>query len=167
MARSFWETACQPNLGWFRPHSLSWMVQHSSWQLTDSYWHSKKSILARSAAAARSTKIFLNWTNPYQNPDENVVLSAKWKVHIWDRHRKGSSRLYTGTLKTLHLQRSNLVHCRCHSQPQATKLWRHVLHCILTTLQKTQISFWSFIIGFPRSRHTSESSHTHPKGHKP
>ncbi len=25
MARSFWETACQPNPGRFRPHSLPWM----------------------------------------------------------------------------------------------------------------------------------------------
>ncbi len=27
------------------------------------------------------------------------MLSAKWKVHIWNRLRKCSSRLYTGTLK--------------------------------------------------------------------
>jgi hypothetical protein len=26
MARSFWETACQPNPGRFRPHSLPWMA---------------------------------------------------------------------------------------------------------------------------------------------
>ncbi len=27
MARSFWETACQPNPGRFRPHSLPWMAR--------------------------------------------------------------------------------------------------------------------------------------------
>ncbi len=47
--------------------------------------------------------------NPYQNPDEldDVAWSAKWKVHIWDWHSQ-ASRLYTGTLKTPPLQRSNL-----------------------------------------------------------
>ncbi len=32
MARSFWETACQPNPGWFSPHSLPWMWQGSRCQ---------------------------------------------------------------------------------------------------------------------------------------
>ncbi len=38
--------------------------------------------------------------NQYQNPDENVVLSAKWNVHIWTWLRCCASRYYTGTLKT-------------------------------------------------------------------
>ncbi len=37
---------------------------------------------------------------PFPKPIENVALSAKWNVHIWNRLRKCSSRLYTGTLKT-------------------------------------------------------------------
>ncbi len=54
------------------------------------------------------TQYILVHTIPYQNPNENVAWSAKWKVHIWNWHRKGSSRLYTGTLKTPSLQHSNL-----------------------------------------------------------
>ncbi len=60
--------------------------------------------------------------NPYQNPNQNVAWSAKWKFHIWYWRRKGSSRLYTGTLKTQRLQRSNLALCRCHSQPLVSEL---------------------------------------------
>ncbi len=45
--------------------------------------------------------------NPFPKPIENVALSAKWNVHIWNRLWKCSSRLYTGTLKTPGLQRSN------------------------------------------------------------
>ncbi len=34
MACSFWETACQPNSGLFRPHLLPWMVYiYSIWPL--------------------------------------------------------------------------------------------------------------------------------------
>ncbi len=44
---------------------------------------------------------------PVPKPIENVALSAKWNVHIWNRLRKCSSRLYTRTLKTPRLQRSN------------------------------------------------------------
>ncbi len=45
--------------------------------------------------------------DPFQKPIENDALSAKWSVHIWNRLWKCSSRLYTGTLKTPLLQRSN------------------------------------------------------------
>jgi hypothetical protein len=45
MARSFWETACQPNPGRFRPHSLPWMIITPAFLLffiqyakTDTYW---------------------------------------------------------------------------------------------------------------------------------
>ncbi len=27
---------------------------------------------------------YWSWFNPYQNPDENVALSAKWNIHIWN-----------------------------------------------------------------------------------
>ncbi len=37
------------------------------------------------------------WTcNPFQKPIENVALSAKWNVHIWNRLWNCSGRLYTG-----------------------------------------------------------------------
>ncbi len=47
-------------------------------------------------------------SNPYQKADENVALSAKWKVHIWNRLRECTGRLYIGTLKRYPHQRSNL-----------------------------------------------------------
>ncbi len=37
--------------------------------------------------------------NLFPKPIEKDALSAKWKVHIWNRLWKCSSRLYTGTLK--------------------------------------------------------------------
>ncbi len=45
--------------------------------------------------------------HPCPKPDENDALSAKWNVQIWTRLRDCSSRLYTGTLKSGCLQRSN------------------------------------------------------------
>ncbi len=54
---------------------------------------------------------YIHWhghgINPYQNPNEIVAWSAEWKVHIWNWLRECHSRLYTGTLKTPGLQRSN------------------------------------------------------------
>ncbi len=46
-------------------------------------------------------------TNPFPKPIENVALSAKWNVQIWNRLRDCYSRLYTGTLKSGCLQSSN------------------------------------------------------------
>ncbi len=46
-------------------------------------------------------------SNPFPKPIENVVFSAKWNVHIWNRLRKCFSWLYTGTLKRYPLQSSN------------------------------------------------------------
>ncbi len=37
MARSFWETVCQPNPGWFRQHLLPWMIQVMSTSLSGSF----------------------------------------------------------------------------------------------------------------------------------
>ncbi len=51
-----------------------------------------------------STQVF---DNPFQKPIENVVFSAKWNVHIWNRLRECYSSLYTGMLKTPGPQRSN------------------------------------------------------------
>ncbi len=50
--------------------------------------------------------------NPFPKPIENVVLGAKWNVHIWNRLRDRYSRLYTGTLKSGCLQRSNIRELR-------------------------------------------------------
>ncbi len=76
--------------GW-HPETEPIVLEHRLWERDGTYRY----ILVRTGTD--------KWpNNPLQKPIENVALSAKWNVHIWNRltGRDCYSRLYTGTLKT-------------------------------------------------------------------
>ncbi len=50
----------------------------------------------------------LSYFQPIPNASQNVVLSAKWNVHIWNRLRECCRRLCTRTLKRYPLQHSKV-----------------------------------------------------------